>query len=293
MEVNKFISWLGNFEHFTLLVRICAIVVFTLILILFYNWLIERFQNALARGIKKEETSKRVITLSRILKSGGFALIIFVSFLVILSELKIDIKPVLTAAGIGGIAIGFGAQSLIKDLISGFFLILENQIRVGDVVKVGNLSGVVEDIRIRVLLLRDLSGNLHIIPHGNISEVTNMTHSFSYYLFDYGIAYKEDIEKVIEVIKQVAEELSQDPNYKDDILEPVEILGLERFEDSAVVIRGRIKTKPIRQWRVGRELNLRVKKRFDELGIEIPFPHRTVYLIETTKNKDQTKEAKE
>ena len=120
-----------------------------------------------------------------------------------------------------------------------------------------------------------------------------MTHSFSYYLFDYGIAYKEDIEKVIEVIKQVAEELSQDPNYKDDILEPVEILGLERFEDSAVVIRGRIKTKPIRQWRVGRELNLRVKKRFDELGIEIPFPHRTVYLIEATKNKDQTKEAKE
>jgi len=282
--MEEFFSNLSSRLDMVSLLKIGIIILTSVILLLIYNWLIGRFQHFLARGIKREEASKRAITLSRILKSLGFALVILIGLMMVLSELKIDIKPIIAAAGVGGIALGFGAQSLIKDLISGFFLILENQIRVGDVVKIGDLSGVVEDIRLRVILLRDLAGNLHIIPHGNISQVTNMTHSFSYYLFDYGVAYKENIERVIEVIREVAEELRSDPDFKGDILEPAEILGLERFEDSAVVVRGRIKTKPLKQWRVGRELNLRIKKRFDQLGITIPFPHCTVYLEERKEN---------
>jgi len=239
--------------------------------------LIRRFRKLLIKGIKDNEAKKRATTLTRIMSSLAYALLFFIAVMYVLSVLKIDIKPILAAAGIGGIALGFGAQSLVKDLIAGFFFLLENQVRVGDVVQVGDIGGVVEDIRLRVLMLRDLSGNLHIIPHGNISSVTNMTHTFSYSLFNYGVAYKEDVEKVIDVIKDVSDELMKDPAFRDDILEPVEILGLDKFGDSAVIIAGRIKTRPIKQWRVGRELNLRIKKRFDQLGIEIPFPQRTVH----------------
>jgi small conductance mechanosensitive channel len=264
--------------------RISLIVLFTTLTIALSHWLIERFSKLVSSGIRSQEAQKRAKTLSRILKSVIYILILLVSLMLILSELKIDIKPIIAAAGVGGIAIGFGAQNLIKDLISGFFLLLEDQIRVGDVVKIGDTTGEVVDIRLRVLLLRDLSGNLHIIPHGNIAQVTNMTHSYSYWLFDFAIAYKEDVERVIKVIKEVAEEMKNDPGFKDDILEPAEVFGLDRFEESGVIIRGRVKTKPMTQWRVGRELNLRIKNRFDALGIEIPFPHRTIYFGNLSKN---------
>jgi moderate conductance mechanosensitive channel len=258
--------------------RIGGILFVAVVCLLAADFFIGRFDQFLNKGLKNEETIKRANTLNRVLKSLSFAAVILVSALLVLSELKIDIKPIIAAAGIGGVALGFGAQGLVKDLISGFFLILENQIRVGDVVQIGSTSGVVEDIRLRVLLLRDLSGNLHIIPHGNINEVTNMTHSFSYFVFDYSIAYKENVEKVLEAIGEVAGELAADPEFKSDVLEPAEIMGLERFESSGVIVKGRIKTKPMSQWRVGRELNLRIKNRFEKLGIEIPGAQRTVYL---------------
>jgi len=276
-QLKDIIFWFQNSTWAHLLFRIGLLIFFILLGMIILNFFINRFHRALKQGIEDPETLKRANTLIRVFKSVIFFIIFLVGVMLILSELKIDIKPIIAAAGIGGIAIGFGAQNLIKDLIAGFFLILENQIRVGDVVNIDGTGGLVEDIRLRVIVLRDLSGSLHIIPHGKVSKVTNMTYGYSYYLFDYGVAYKEDAEKVMRVIKEVAEELRADPNFKEDILEPVEILGLDKFADSAIVIRGRLKTKPIQQWRVGRELNLRVKKRFDQLGIEIPFPHRTVY----------------
>jgi len=241
------------------------------------SFLIHRLSKRLAAREEVIETTKRMHTISQVIRSIGVVTIVAVTIMLVLSELGIDMKPLLAAAGIGGLAIGFGAQSLVKDVISGFFLILENQVRVGDVVQISGVGGVVESITLRILTLRDLAGNVHIIPHGQISQVQNMTRDYSRYVFDVGVSYREDVDRVMEVLRQLGAELEQDPDFGPDILEPFEILGLDRFEDSAVIIRARIKTQPIQQWRVAREMNRRIKKRFDELGIEIPFPHRTLY----------------
>ena len=189
-----------------------------------------------------------------------------------------QIGPIIATLGIGGLAIGFGAQFLVRDLISGFFIIMENQIRVGDVVSINDKGGVVEMITLRIVRLRDLHGVVHYIPHGQITVVSNMTKDYGRYVFDVGIAYRENVDEVIEILKEIGDELLKDPEYRGVIIEPLEILGLDRFEDSAVVVRARITTKPIQQWRVGREFNKRMKKVFDERGIEIPFPHRTIYM---------------
>jgi small conductance mechanosensitive channel len=166
---------------------------------------------------------------------------------------------------------------VVKDVISGFFLLLENQVRVGDVVNIGGTGGLVEAITLRTIVLRDLAGNVHIIPHGGVDRVTNMTKDYSRYVFDVGVAYREDTDEVIQVLKEIGEGLRQDAEFASDILEPLEILGVDKFADSAVIIKCRITTKPIQQWRVGREMNRRIKKTFDACGIEIPFPHRTLY----------------
>jgi small conductance mechanosensitive channel len=197
--------------------------------------------------------------------------------MMILSELGIDLGPLLMAAGIGGVAIGFGAQSLVKDIISGFFILLENQIRVGDVVTASGTTALVEEVRLRTIRMRDLSGNVHIIPNGMIDKVTNWTKEYSYYVFDLGIAYRENVDAVMALIKEIGATLQIDPEFGPKILEPLEMLGVDSFADSSVVIKFRIKTIPINQWAVGREMNRRIKNAFDERGIEIPFPHRTLY----------------
>ena len=196
----------------------------------------------------------------------------------ILEELGVEIGPILAAAGVLGLAVGFGAQSIIKDIISGFFILLEDQIRVGDVVKIAGKGGIVENVNLKMTTLRDLSGNVHYIPNGEIGVVTNMTKGYSRYVFEIGVAYREDVDEVIEVIKLVDESLRNDPEFGSDILEPIEILGLDQFADSALIIKARTKTKPIKQWRVAREFNRRLKKKFDEKDIEIPFPHITLYM---------------
>ena len=224
------------------------------------------------------EFKKRVDTLSSIIQNILFIAITFVAAIIVLGELGVEIGPVLAAAGIVGLAVGFGAQNLVQDVISGFFILLEDQIRVGDVVQIGDKGGVVEKVTLRTVILRDLSGNVHFIRNGQIQVVTNMTKEYGRYVFDIGVAYKEDVDHVIEVVKRVDEEMRNHPDFKDDILEPIEILGLDRFAESAVIVKARIKTKPIKQWGVGREFNRLLKKRFDEEGIEIPFPHVTLYI---------------
>ncbi|MGH7825209.1 MAG: mechanosensitive ion channel family protein [Candidatus Binatia bacterium] len=224
------------------------------------------------------EQAKRIETGMRVIQSIVVAVISIVVVMQIMSEIGINLAPLLAAAGIGGLAIGFGAQTLIKDLISGFFLLIENQIRIGDVVNIGGNGGLVESMGFRTLTLRDLNGSVHIIPNGSVDRVINMTRDYSRYVFDIGVAYREDADEVIALINQLGEEIQKDPEYGPDILEPLEMLGLDRFEDSAVIIRCRITTKPIKQWRVGREFNRRLKKAFDKHGIEIPFPHRTLYM---------------
>jgi small conductance mechanosensitive channel len=220
---------------------------------------------------------KRADTLTHVIRDVAQIVILSVGSMMILSEVGVDLKPLLAAAGLGGLAIGFGAQSLVKDVISGFFILLENSVRVGDVVEVAGVGGLVEEVKLRTITLRDLAGNVHVVPNGVIDKVKNMTKFYSYYLFDIGVAYREDVDEVMAVLKEIAAELQADPTFGTDILEPLEMLGVDQFAESAVIIKCRIKTKPIQQWRVGREMNRRVKKTFDAKGIEIPFPHRTIY----------------
>lgn len=220
---------------------------------------------------------QRAHTLTHIVRDVVRIVVVFAGVMMILSEVGIDLKPLLAAAGLGGLAIGFGAQSLVKDVISGFFILLENSVRVGDVVEIAGVSGLVEEIELRTIKLRDLSGNVHVVPNGVIDKVKNMTREYSFYVFNIGVAYRENVDEVMEVLQEIAAELRRDPQFTEDILEPLEMLGVDEFADSAVIIKCRIKTKPIKQWRIGREMNRRIKKTFDAKGIEIPFPHQTIY----------------
>ena len=224
------------------------------------------------------EQKKRAQTLDGIVRAVSTSLVVLIMTMFILRELGIDMTPIIATAGIGGLAIGFGAQSLVKDVISGFFILLEDQIRVGDVVSAGGKGGYVESVGLRIITLRDFDGSVHIVPNGCITTVTNMTKDFSYYLMDIGVSYKEDVDEVMAVLKDVGKNLREDPVYAPDILDDIEVVGVDNFADSAVIIKVRIKTLPIKQWYVGRELRRRIKKTFDARGIEIPFPHVTLFM---------------
>jgi small-conductance mechanosensitive channel len=262
--------------------HIMARVVFVLVLASVALWanrfLVGRMRSFLIRENPGSEQAKRIETGMRVIQSIVVAVVTVLVLLEIFSEIGINLAPLLAAAGIGGLAIGFGAQTLIKDLISGFFLLIENQIRIGDVVNIGGNGGLVESMGFRTLTLRDLNGSVHIIPNGSVDRVVNMTRDYSRYVFDVGVSYREDPDEVMAILQQLGEGLLNDPKYAPDILEPLEMLGVDRFEDSGVIIRCRITTKPIKQWAVGREFNRRLKKAFDQHGIEIPFPHRTLYI---------------
>jgi len=258
--------------------RIALIILGTLIALALMRMLTRKFTRFYLKGeAEGSEKEKRIMTLSSIIRSMGFVLIGIVSLMMILAEFGVDLKPILAAAGIGGLAIGFGAQNLVRDVISGFFILLENQIRVGDVVQADSSSGLVEKVGLRVLILRDFSGNVHIIPNGSVNKVVNMTKDFSRYVFDIGVAYREDVDEVMEVIKKVDRDLRDDPDYGPLIIEPMEVFGLDKFDNSALVVKARITTRPIMQWKVAREFNRRLKRAFDKADIEIPFPHTTLY----------------
>lgn len=241
------------------------------------NWVSVNVFKRYQKG-RDEEFKKRLDTLSGNLSSLLSIVITIVALVMILGELGVKIAPIIASAGVVGLAVGFGAQHLVSDVISGFFILLDDQIRVGDVVQIAGKGGIVERINLRMTVLRDLAGNVHYIRNGTIDVVTNMTKDYSRYVFDIGVAYREDVDEVIRVIQEVDEGMRNDPAWQPDILEPMEILGLDQFADSAIIIKTRTKTRPIRQWAVGREFNRRLKKRFDELDIEIPFPHVTLYM---------------
>ncbi|MFU8816708.1 MAG: mechanosensitive ion channel family protein [Pseudomonadales bacterium] len=227
-----------------------------------------------------ERRARRVDTLAPLLRTVLQVIIAVLAALLILAELGVNITPLLAGAGVLGLAIGFGAQSLVKDVITGVTILLEDGATLGDVVDVAGHVGVVEDMRLRIMQLRDLAGIVHLIPYGEVTSIMNYTKDFSFYLMDVGVAYREDTDEVCAALHEVAEELSRDPEFGGDILVPLEILGVDKVADSAMVIKARIKTKAGRQWATGREFNRRMKKLFDARGIEIPFPHTTVYFGE-------------
>jgi moderate conductance mechanosensitive channel len=253
-------AWVGSKIVRKLLIRFQAILV----------------QQGKTSGETATESSKRIETLMRLMRQAAYITLWIIATLMIVKEIGIEIGPILAGAGVLGLAVGFGAQNLVKDVISGFFLILENQVRIGDVVSINGTSGLVERINFRTIMLRDLAGVVHIIPNGTITYLSNMTYEWSAYVFDIGVAYREDLNRVIDTLKQTGERMKLEQPYGDLIIGDLEIFGVDKFDESAVVIKGRIRTKPIRQWEVGREFLKRVKYAFDEQGIEIPFPQRVV-----------------
>lgn len=258
-------------------VSIVFILVMTLLVWELVSAMVQRYLEERDADGQVVERSARAKTLLPLFRNAVRILLAVIATLMVLAELGINITPLLAGAGVVGLAVGFGAQSLVKDLITGVFILMEDSVAVGDVVDLGGHAGVVESLTVRTIRLRDLTGTVHVLPWGQVSSVLNMTKDFSFALMDVGVAYREDVDEVIEVLKEIGADLQQDPEYGPVILEPLEVLGLDSFGDSSVNIRIRFKTLPIKQWWVRREFNRRMKRVFDQRGIEIPFPHRTLY----------------
>jgi small-conductance mechanosensitive channel len=292
--VEKYLSqsfWEKLYSHFTswVIETVPAIILIVFLFITgltLYNLLINKVKYFLLKksGVDPKAQSstlssreKRVNTLISILKQTGAIVLWSVFFMIFLREIGINIAPVLASAGIAGLAIGFGAQELVRDYFSGFFILLENRVATGDVAIINGTGGLVEALELRTITLRDFSGVVHVFQNGKIDTLANMTKEWSAMVFDIGVAYKEDIDRVMSVMRRVASELEEDPAFAYRILEPLEIFGVEEFADSAVVVRARYKTMPIEQWNVGREYRKRLKAAFDLANIEIPFPHQTIY----------------
>lgn len=230
------------------------------------------------------EERKRIDTLSRIFGYVLSVVVGIIAVMLVLSELGISIAPFLATAGVAGIAISFGAQSLVKDYFTGFVMLIENQIRQGDFVEVANKSGRVEEVTLRYVRLRDGDGAVHYVPNSSITTVTNQSREFAYAVVDIGVGYGANLGQTYDVIKQVGQTLRQDPNWADKILEDVEILGVNQLADSAVTLRLRVKVVALEQWAVRRELLAQLKQAFEASGIEIPFPQRVVRI---TSQSDQ------
>jgi small conductance mechanosensitive channel len=265
--------------------RDLAVVTAHVAIILGLTWLALRVVRKLLGRLRKHmqedvgdlERVKRLNTLERVFRYVATVIIILVGGMLVLSELGISIAPILATAGVLGIAIGFGAQSLVKDYFTGFFLLLENQVREGDVVEVSGKGGLVEEMTLRYIRLRDYEGSVHYIPNGTVDTVTNRSRGFAYAVIDVGVAYREEVDVVYEAMREVAAELRADPEMAGKIVEDLEIAGVDQWADSAVVIRCRFKVMPLEQWGVRRAYLYRLKKAFGAAGIEIPYPCLTVY----------------
>ena len=215
-------------------------------------------------------TRARVATLTSVLRTLALVGLWSIVVVICLSQLGFDVRPILAGAGIVGLAVGFGAQYLVRDVIAGFFLVLEDQVRVGDVAVVNGTGGLVETVTFRTIVLRDLAGTVHIFPNGSVTTLANMTKDWSGYVVDVEVGYREDLDRIVALMRRVAEELRQDPGHGPSIIEPIEIFGVDAFKDASVVIKARLKTRPIQQWTVGREYRRRLLLAFAAENIEIP-----------------------
>lgn len=232
------------------------------------------------------ERSRRVRTLLPLLRLVVRMVLTVMVGLIILSELGVNIAPLLAGAGVVGIAVGFGAQKLVQDIITGIFILIEDTISIGDVVRIDAVhAGTVESMSIRALKLRDASGSLHSIPFSSVGSVTNMSKEFAFAVFDVAVSYGEDVDQVSAVLNRLGDEMLIEPEWSDKILKPLEVLGLERFDAGAVIVRARFRTKALQQWVVAREFNRRIKMRFDAEGIRFPSPSATLLMAPDVKAK--------
>lgn len=221
-------------------------------------------------GLDVIERTKRARTVGTLLQNSLVVVVVVIAGLTALRQLGVDITPALTGAGIAGLAVGFGAQTLVRDVISGFFLIVEDQVRVGDVAVVNGTGGLVEAVNLRTIVLRDEEGTVHVFPNGEVKTLANKSKDFAYYVISVGVPWDEDTDRVVDAIKTAADSLLTDPEFRVHVLEPIEIHGIDAFEATQVVVKGRIKTVPLKQWTVGRELRKRITKIFRERGIRTP-----------------------
>jgi small conductance mechanosensitive channel len=241
-----------------------------------------------AKGESKEGIKKRTDTIVGVLMGTGKVLIVLVIAFMILSEFDVNITPILAGLGVAGIAVGFGAQYLIRDLIAGIFVILENQYRVGDMAKVADIAGLVEEVNLRRTVLRDLDGIVHHVPNGEIRVASNYSRHFSRVNLNISVAYGTDLDHAISVINRVGQELAMDKNWRSRIKSAPQALRVDKLSDSGIDIKILGDVTPLEQWNVMGELRLRLKKAFDAEGIEIPWPHVKVYFGESPANKDLT-----
>lgn len=259
------------------LLHVIVILLLAWLLLLLGRKLIRLFRDYMNNRAETAEDKRRIETLARVFRYISTVVISLVAGMLVLSEIGISIAPILGAAGVVGLAVGFGAQSLIKDYFNGFFLLLENQIRQGDVIEVCEKTGVVEDITLRYVCLRDNEGSVHYVPNGQISIVTNKSRDYAYALIDIGVAYREDMTEVSQVIVEVGRAMRAEAGISSRILDDIEVQGVQELADSAVILRCRIKTVALDQWDVRRAFLGRIKQAFDVRGIEMPYPHLTVY----------------
>lgn len=254
--------------------------------VLLLAWLAYRALGALTRRIERSISPEsgtptiphdpRAATLVGLVRNVGIVVIALLTVFMVLGAVGLNVGPLLAGAGVVGLAISFGAQSLVKDIFAGLFILFENQFGVGDIVRLGEASGAVERMTLRATFLRDVSGTLHVVPNGEIKHVQNLTRSWSRAVLDIGVAYKEDVDRVIAVMREVGREMWEDRDWRPFLVEEAAVLGVESFGESSVNIRMISKTLPLKQWEVARELRRRLKRRFDAEGIEIPFPQRTL-----------------
>jgi len=257
--------------------RIAIILLVAVLAMRLLQRMIRLFRERVTRGMEDPEDIKRAQTLGRVFRYLAAVVVSVIAGAEILHELGVSLAPILGAAGVAGLAVGFGAQSLVKDYFTGFFILLENQLRQGDVVEVGGKAGLVEEVTLRHVRLRDYEGHVHFVPNSLITTVTNMGKGYAYSVVDVGVAYRENVDQALAAMHEVAGEIRADPLFGPKILEDVEIAGVERWDDSAVILRCRFMVRPLEQWNVRREYLRRLKKRFDADGIEIAYPHLTVY----------------
>ena len=262
--------------------RICGIVIGAWVLIAVAQRAIRAMRTRIASRLDDREAVQRAETLGRVVRYLAAVVVSMVAGMLVLSEMGISVAPILGAAGVAGLAVGFGAQSLVKDYFTGFFLLVEDQIRQGDVVKLGEHAGLVEQVTLRYVQLRDYDGHVHFVPNSTITSVVNMGRGHAQAVVDVGISYNADVDAAMSLMNEVGASMRLDPVQGGRILGDLEIAGVERWADSAVVIRARFKVAPLEQWNVRREMLRRLKQAFDRAGIEIPFPQVVFHLSPAT-----------
>lgn len=243
------------------------------------------------QGGSEFEIEKRAQTVGDVARKALVTVVWVVAVIMILQEMNFDVRPLLAGAGVIGVAVGFGAQSLVKDVLAGFFLLLDNQVRMNDVVVINGQGGLVEEVNLRTTILRSEDGAVHLFPNGSITKFANLTRDFSYAVFTISVDYKNDTDHVISVLTTMANELIAEEKFRAVILAPLEVMGVDQLADSGVIIKARFKTQPMQQWTVAREMNRRIKKTFENAGIEMPFPTSGVQLELTDELRGLIREA--